>query len=191
MAGFVKKTMGPWSSYCTFAHILENYLAKPQGIMYWPSLAYTEEAGSLTDTSLELGSDSLQNPEGGVLMWACKLRIGGRDLYLSIGVHLGFLLSLLPMKRKFAKTLLNLSAACFLLARTSRRNVTVAVIFPLKAFVAFSLYSVNLLLIYDNKYRETILDYPFVILSHIAKFHPLYVTTLEWSACLNKVQSFS
>ena len=64
MAGFVKKTMGPWSSYCTFAHILENYLAKPQGIRYWPSLAYTGEAGSLTDTSLELGSDSFAKSRG-------------------------------------------------------------------------------------------------------------------------------
>ena len=27
--------------------------------------------------------------------------------------------------------------------------------------------------------------------SYSKKFHPLYVTTLEWSACLNKVQSFS
>ena len=74
------------------------------------------------------------------------LRIGGRDLYLSIGIHRG---SLLSMKRKLAKTLLNLSAACFLLARSSRRNVTVAVIFPLKAF---SVYSVNLLL---NQHNNT------------------------------------
>ena len=121
---------------------MENYLAILQGIRYWPSLAYTREAGSLTDTSLELGSDSFAKSRGSC--FNVGLRTGGRDLYLSIGVHGGFLLSLLPMKRKLSKTLLNLSAACFLLARSSRRNVTVAVIFPLKACVAFSVYSGNL-----------------------------------------------
>ena len=101
----------------------------------------------LTDTSLELGSDSFAKSRGSC--FNVGLRIGGRDLYLSIGVHRGFLLSLFPMKRKFVKTLLKLSAACFLLARSSRRNVTVAVIFPLKAF---SVYSVNLLL---NQHNNT------------------------------------
>ena len=123
---------------------MENYLAIPQGIRYWPSLAYNGQAGSLTDTGLELGSDSFANSRGSC--FNVGLRIGGRDLYLSIGVHRGFLLSLLPMNHKFAKTLLNLLVACFL-ASSSRRNVTVVVIFPLKTFVAFSVYSVNLFLI--------------------------------------------
>jgi hypothetical protein len=139
MAGSGKKTMGHGILIGRSLIFLENYLAIPQGIRYWPSLAYTREAGSLTDTSLELGSDSFAKSRGSC--YNVGLRIGGRDLYLSIGVHRGFLLSLLQMKRKFAKALLNLSAACFLLVRSSRRNVTVAVIFPLKAFVAFSVYS--------------------------------------------------
>jgi hypothetical protein len=50
--------------FYTFAHILENYLAVPQGIRYCPSLAYTGEAGSLTDTGLELGSDSFAKSRG-------------------------------------------------------------------------------------------------------------------------------
>jgi hypothetical protein len=64
------------------------------------------EAGSLTDTSLELDSDAFAKSRGSC--FNVGLRIGGRDLYLSIGVHRGFLLSLLPMNHKFAKTLLNL-----------------------------------------------------------------------------------
>ena len=140
MAGSGKKTMLLYvRSY------LENYLAIPQGIRYWSSLAYNGQAGSLTDTSLELGSDSFANSRGSC--FNVGLRIGGRDLYLSIGVHRGFLLSLLPMKHKLAKTLLNLLVACFLLASSSCRNVTVVVIFQLKTFVAFSVYSVNLFLI--------------------------------------------
>ena len=79
---------------------MENYLAIQQGIRYWPSLAYTGEAGSLTDFSLKLGSDSFAKSRGSC--FNVGLRIGGRDLYLSIRVHGGFLLSLLPMKRKFA-----------------------------------------------------------------------------------------